>query len=74
MNKINVLCLHGIGGKDDRQSKTDWKTDWKDAIESKAKNVNISFPVFDHFFDEQQAGIIDYWKFLKDIFFTKDHG
>lgn len=68
MNKINVLCLHGIGGKDDLQSKKDWKSEWTKAIESKAKNVNISFPVFDCYFEEQEATIIDYWKFLKDVF------
>ena len=68
MNKLNVLCLHGIGGKDNPGSRKDWKQEWKAAIERKVTNTNISFPVFDHYFEKQEATITDYWKFLKDVF------
>jgi len=45
MNKLNVLCLHGIGGKDNPESGKDWKQEWKAAIERKL-TISICFFLF----------------------------
>lgn len=73
MKTINVLCIHGIGGKDRLEEQEIWHNDWKNAfVEMEfTHRENVKFMEFDTFFDKQNADLSDYWKFFKKTFRKK---
>lgn len=73
MSKIKVLCIHGIGGKDNPKRKSVWHNKWRTAIQANtSKDTEVCFSEFDDFFDSQEATLKDYLLFLRDAIFGEE--
>lgn len=72
MERPKILCIHGIGGKDKTMDiPSEWAFKWRDGLKthlSIADDQNIKFMKFDSYFEKQNAGIIDYGKFIVKTF------
>ncbi|WP_343556318.1 hypothetical protein [Sphingobacterium sp.] len=67
MKNLNVLCLHGIGAKEDQPEFNEWMGVWTNYIREKTnENAIVDFLEFDEFFSKQKATFGDYFSFLKD--------
>lgn len=72
MERPRILCIHGIGGKDDSMDDNPgWAQDWRGGLKthlSITDDMNISFMKFDSHFDKQNAGVVEYTKFIAKTF------
>ncbi|MGV4413341.1 MULTISPECIES: hypothetical protein [unclassified Chryseobacterium] len=73
MGSIKILCIHGIGGKDNPNEQQQWQTSWEKAIkEHTSKEIEVTFSEFDSFFDSQKATLKDYLFFLRNAIFGRE--
>ncbi|KKX46791.1 hypothetical protein [Sphingobacterium sp. IITKGP-BTPF85] len=72
MERPKILCIHGIGGKDKTMDiPSEWAFKWRDGLKTHLGIVddqNIIFMKFDSYFDNQNAGVVDYGKFIVKTF------
>lgn len=72
MERPRILCIHGIGGKDATMEDIQgWADNWRSGFKRHLNIVDdesISFMKFDSYFERQDAGIVDYAKFISKTF------
>lgn len=72
MKRPRILCIHGIGGKDDSMDDIlGWAQDWRSGLKTHLRitdDININFMKFDSHFDKQNAGVVEYTKFIAKSF------
>ncbi|MBD3906449.1 hypothetical protein NAL32_17415 [Chryseobacterium sp. Ch-15] len=72
MERPRILCIHGIGGKDaSMDSVPGWADNWRRGLKQHlgiTDDDSIRFMKFDSHFDKQNAGIVEYAKFISKTF------
>ncbi|MCS4168514.1 hypothetical protein [Sphingobacterium sp. BIGb0116] len=72
MERPRILCIHGIGGQDlTMENIPGWAENWRNALKQHLdirNDENIRFMKFDSHFDNQDAGVVDYAKFIGKTF------
>lgn len=72
MERPRILCIHGIGGKDATINDIPgWAENWRTGLTLHLQitdRENIKFMKFDSYFDHQDAGVVEYAKFIGKTF------
>lgn len=69
MGQLKILCIHGIGGKEDTINI--WGYEWRNALKNHlgiTDDNDILFMKFDRFFKKYDAGFFDYVGFALNSF------
>lgn len=72
MERPKILCIHGIGGKDESMWKKEkWAVKWRKTLKDHlriTKDEDVIFMEFDSYFSKSRANARDYVRFFTDAF------
>ncbi|MDR2274889.1 MAG: hypothetical protein LBF27_28530 [Sphingobacterium sp.] len=72
MERPKILCIHGIGGKDESMwEKEKWAVQWRKTLKDHlriTKDEAVIFMEFDSYFSKSRANAGDYVRFFTDAF------
>ncbi len=72
MERPKILCIHGIGGKDESMWQHEkWAEQWRKTLKDHlriTKDEDVIFMEFDSYFSESRANVGDYVRFFTDAF------